>query len=201
LANEALAAPAGEVDGWGDSPAPAPGAEATDAATPDAADKKDSKDKDGKDAKKDDDDDDDANKKTLGDYLLDQAEKKKALEAIVKSLTPQTTITEEEKKALSKFTLFENPQAVKPEAPKPVAAPKPAVAAAAAPAVTVATGFRVAGSRVGGRGGRFEGQPRDNTGAGAARPGGQRKGGRGPQKILKGKNEFPDLGRGSSTTK
>jgi len=105
------------------------------------------------------------------------------------------------KKALTKFTLVENSKAVKKPEPK-TTTPK-TVAATVQPAGArkgekpleeSLLSFRVAGARAGGRGGRggrFEGSPppRDNTGRG-----GPRKGGRGPQKILKGKNEFPDLG-------
>jgi len=104
------------------------------------------------------------------------------------------------KKALTKFTRVENSKAVKkPEAkattPKTAATTvQPAGARKGEkPVEESLLSFRVAGARAGGRGrgSRFEGSPppRDNTGRG-----GPRKGGRGPQKILKGKNEFPDLG-------
>jgi hypothetical protein len=155
------------------------------------------------DKKKDDDSDSDEDKMTLDQYMTEQAKKKEALEAVVGKISQPRQLSDDEKKALTKFTLVENTKVVKKPENKP--APKPA-----APTTTTTTAaptgarkgekavkldsvldIRVAGARTGRRGPRPEGTgaPRDNAGRG-----GQRKGGRGPQKIPKGKNDFPDLG-------
>lgn len=189
LANEALAAPGTEAaEAWVDATTPLTAeGEATEPTTVDD--------------KKKEEEDEEENNKTLEEYFAEQAEKKKALEAVVSSLQARQ-LTDEEKKALTKFTRVEN---TKVPAKKDTKTTKPS-APTAAPAVAGARkgekpvsedllSFRVAGARSGGRGGArgprsYEGQ-RDNS---AGRGQGQKKGGRGPQKIGKGKNEFPDLG-------
>jgi len=207
LANESLATPAGtsEVDGWGDTPSTAPTTEGAPADAPAAA--ADVPASGTPDQKKDADDDSDEDKKTYSDYLKEQAEKKAALEAVVGKISQPRQLSDDEKKALTKFTLVENTKVVKkPEPTK--AAPKPAVATTTTTTPAPAGGARkgetavplasvlnvhVAGARAGPRRGpRPEGSvPRDNAGR-AGQP--QRKGGRGPQKIPKGKNDFPQLG-------
>jgi len=95
LASEALAAPAtGEVDGWGDTPSTPAADDASAPADADAA----PADKDAVEKKKDDDSEDE-NQKTLEEYMAEQAEKRKALDALVGSAPQARQLTDEEKKS------------------------------------------------------------------------------------------------------
>jgi len=119
LTSPALAAP--DTDAWGETVTPA--AESTAAEGTDAAAKAD-------DAKDKDKDDKEKEPETFGydAYLLIQEQKKKALEEKLglSSLKPRE-LTEDEKKALTKFTLVENEKAkVAAPAPKPATSAPPA---------------------------------------------------------------------------